>query len=136
MAKRYRNFKRLCMSAPVAKVIEAKLVDLTFTEHYQKCFDRGKERAGCYHSLDVARMVAPALKIGARRATLDLPDDPELVRKFVDRLRGFIQNATDTEVKKHRVALAILADEAFAWATRSPLHRLAEAGLELDDAGA
>jgi hypothetical protein len=120
------------------KMVEL-LVDRTLNDHYGQR-EKGSERPGvkcpdpddCRHvesgSLAVARLIEANITIGKKRARLDIPDDPEVVKIMAERLRNFAGRA-----KLAGAAFCRVADVAVAWASRSPLHRLAEAGLELDD---
>lgn len=132
MGKRYRDFKRVTMTASTGQYIVKLLVDKPFEVHYDRCENQG----WCVHdqdpsSLDIARMIEPAITVGTRRAHIDLPDEPKLVKGFADRLRSFTRYQ-DKKMKNVKRAFNRIADEAEAWATRGPLHKLAEAGLELD----
>jgi hypothetical protein len=122
MAKRYRTFKRITMTPKTAEELRNRLVQLTFDHHYMTC---GGDKPTCIHtesgSLDVARMLEPAIHIGKRRARLDLPDNPRLIKILVKRLRAFAKHIAWAGKAFNRIA-----DEAEVWAARSPLERLAE----------
>jgi len=127
MAKRYRDFKRVRLTAKTAKKI-TEIAEKIFNDHYDKC---GAAATSCRHidtgSLGVARLIESKLTISEHRAHLDIPDDPTLARVIAVFLRDFSQTASWA-----KPALQRIADEADAWARRSPLEKLAEAGLELD----
>jgi len=121
MANQYRTFKRISMSAKTAKVLRNRLVDLTFEDHYMKC----DGSTTCYHaesgSLAVSRFLESALRVGKRRAHLDLTEDRELIGALVTRLRDFAPIVLWAGRAFQRIA-----DEAEIWAKRGPLERLAE----------
>jgi len=136
------------------------LVDRTFEDHFGMaicyhcrggiryngtqcvvCLDRGEipkchNKEICPHAesgnLAVARLVESGMTIGKKRARLDIPDEPETVKLLAQRLEGFAND--DSELKKIGAVSVFkkTAEMARKWANRSPLERLAEAGLELD----
>ena len=159
MAKRYRPFKRINLTAKTAKLIYENLVGLTFREHYgmvcaacswavseteEVCRNKGcgatervrKHRScetdECLHTesgtLVIAKMLESGMKIGKKRATLDLPDDKDRLLLFVARLRLFAKEWP----KQVKAAAMRIADDAENYAERSPLHRLAECALDVD----
>jgi len=127
MAKRYRDFKRVRLTAKTAKKL-TEIAEKIFSDHYDKC---GAENMPCRHmltgSLEVARLVESKLTIASHRAHIDIPDDPVIARVTAAIFRDFSQTASWA-----KPALQRIADEVDAWARRSPLEKLAEAGLELD----
>ena len=86
----------------------------------------------CHHikggSLDVARMVEAGMKIGKRRATLDLPFEKGHLLKFVDRLLAF----ADTWPGRVKEAAERIATEVERYANRTPLEVLAECAIDMD----
>ena len=138
MAKRYRSFKRVNLTAKIAKVMVDLLVDRTFKDHFLN--RRCSEWASCSHtdsrSIEVARLVESGMTIGAKRAHLDIPSE-ELDVKFptakvlAERLLAF---AHHKDVKKVGATTVFLqtAEIARNYAKRSPLERLAECGADLD----
>lgn len=136
MAKRYRDYKRVLITPKTAEKMVELLVDKTLQDHYKRCFSTTgapffDEEVGCHHmesgNLAVARLVESGIKISKKRAYLDIPDDPEVVKHLSDRLESFARRA-----KTAQSAFLRVAEVAHKWAHRSPLERLAEAGLELD----
>ena len=131
MAQKYRTFKRLSMTPVTARRVVELLVDRTLNDHAEKCLKTSLSGQICIHAesgtLAVARLVEANIVIGKRRARLDIPDDPALALRLSERLLGFCTMASNAGIAFRR-----LGNDAHAWATRSPLERLAEAGLELD----
>jgi len=140
VAKRYRTFKRIKLTAKTATLIREKLVDKTFNDHYKKCV--GKEfEPDCSHlesgSLFVARLVEAGINIGKKRATLDLTcphstNDPDghtqTLLAFVWRLRQF-----SLKMKKQtRTACFRVAEIAEDYAKRNAMEVLAEAVVDVD----
>jgi len=70
--RRLKDYLRVNMTAKTATFIREKVVDLTFNDHYKRCADD----PDCCHiesgNLAVARIVEAGIKIGKKRATLDL----------------------------------------------------------------
>lgn len=160
MAQRYRDFKRVCFSAKVGKKMEKLLVDATLEDHYkiveclyckhrgrrfdcEVCGGKGKHQAcdkRCWHehSLPVARLLASKLTVGVKRARLDIPDDPPLAKLLAKVIWDCIVASDTNNLREGRLSgvqrreFKKTATVAEKWAARSPLERLAEAGLELD----
>ena len=131
MAKRYRNFKRVSMTPTTARLITEALVDPVLRQH-ATCHKNIWVAIGeqlCRHEVDmtisVARLIESNMQIGSRRAHLDIPDNPELAMALADGLRRWSWQVGGTSRAFER-----LANESTAWATRSPLERIAEAGIE------
>ena len=140
MAKRYRKFKRIKLTAKTATLIREKLVDKTFNHHYNNCVGDELEPA-CTHvesgSLFVARLVEAGLKIGKKRATLDLTcpystNDPEghiqTLHVFCWRLREFAKPMK----AQTRTACFRIAEIAENYAERNAMEVLAEAVVDVD----
>ena len=127
MAKRFREFKRVRLTSKTAKHLQ-RIAEITLLEHYETC-----RKDECRHvksgNLAVARLIESRLQVSSHRAHIDIPDDPQLAQSLARRLRDFSASAAWA-----RTALICIADTADAWARRSNLERLAEAGLELDEA--
>jgi hypothetical protein len=121
---------RVTMTASVATKLSALLVDRTFKDHYEK-LDSGCSVRPCYHetsrSLDVARLVESGLVIGKRRAHLDVEDNPELVQALSNRIEQFV--SAGFFARRSTGALRRVMYELSRWSERSPLERLAEAGI-------
>ena len=135
MAKRYRDFLRVNMTAKTAKFISAKLVDLTFKDHYEKCADDPQ----CTHilssNLEIARTIEAGLVIGSKRAHLDLACPysttdsqwhTQLLVNISYRLNYFL---VSTLKKQLRVAGERVAKEIRAYADRNAMQVIAEAAL-------
>jgi hypothetical protein len=143
MAKKYRQFKRIRLKAKTAKLIVEKLVDKTFADHQAKCWDEENERfdPDCGHhrrgSLQVARLIDAHIKIGVKRATLDVPcpharGDADAQIKTLNflavRLRDFGKDLS----AQCRRAWNAAADEIEAYANRNAMEVLAEAVIDRD----
>jgi len=127
VGKRYRKFKRFFMTPATAEMVVKHLVDKTLEHHARNCGGRGDCGHATSGTLPAARVIESGMHIGKRRAHLDIPDDPDLAEIISARLVGF-----SSVVGRAGPAFRRIAEEVLAWAHRSPLHRLAEAGLELD----
>jgi len=144
MAKRYRPFRRINLTAMAARKIREKLVDKTLEDHYSKCVpvkDEGYKdyESDCPHqfpgrSLDVARLVESGIEVGKKRGKLDVPcpyttSDPKdhiaVLVKLADRLRSFGM----TEPRNMAKAFSRAADEVDAYAHRTEMEVLAEQAL-------
>ena len=133
--KRFRDFLRLNMPAKTATFLVVSLVDKTFNDHFKKC-DPARAKRGCGHtdsgSLQVARLVEVGMKIGTKRATLDLPcpyslSDPqeqiEVLKDLAKRIDAFSEN----EKFQRRSACLRMRDEVLAYANRNAMQVIAEA---------
>ena len=161
MAKRYRTFKRVRMTARSAQAIVETIVDRTFDDHFAmvcgQCSKPSKEKfcrhcemiterkwkarscqiGKCTHvesrNLDCARLIEAGAHIAKTKGYIDLPpDDPELLRLLAARIRSFVGTAG-----KAASAFARVADAAERHARRGWLHQLAECALDhfRDDLG-
>lgn len=143
MAKKYRQFKRISLKAKTAKAIVEQLVDKTFNDHANKCWVKNYERfdPDCGHhkrkTLQVARLIESNIKIGVKRATLDIPcpyaqgdaeDQIKTLNIMVIRLRAFAQHQTT----QCRLAWEAAADQIDAYANRNAMEVLAEAVVDKD----
>lgn len=140
MAKRYRTFKRINITAKTATLIREKLVDKTFNDHYKKCVNESFD-PDCSHvesgSLFVARLVEAGIKIGKKRATLDLmcpysTNDPEghvqTLLCFSWRLREFSKKMK----QQTRAACFRVAEVVENYAKRNAMQVLAETVVDVD----
>jgi hypothetical protein len=135
MAKRYRDFLRVNMTAKTATFIREKVVDSTFDDHYAKCADD----PDCHHiesgNLDVAREVEAGIKIGKKRATLDLAcpysqSDPPKQAKLLENVANRIFSFADGAKKRQLIAACTrVAREIEIYAHRNAMEVLAEASL-------
>jgi hypothetical protein len=136
--KRVRDFKRIAMTAKTAKFIED-IADKTFTAHARQCDEVDPaDMDGCPHeqsgSLPAAQLLARGLKIGKKRATLDVKcpyslDDPQerirILKILAKRMRAFLTG----EKRQLRDAVNRIADEIEAYADRNAMQVIAEAAL-------
>lgn len=133
--KRYRDFLRISMTAKTALWIEKNLIDKTLKDHYDKCAD---PTLGCHHqtshSLAVARLLESGLKIGKKRATLDLPcpystETPRVqCAHYASAARRIISFSTK-EKKQLRAACVRICAEITIYANRNAMQVIAEAAL-------
>lgn len=131
MAERIREFRRLAMSAKTAQVI-VELGRRTDADHRAKCADID---GPCPHdggNLAVADLIRNSIKIGQKRATLDLPDPYasddfamgiKVLHLFAERVKIFARR----EKQQTTTALERIAEEAIHYANRNPLEVIAEA---------
>ena len=139
MAKRLRDFKRVAFTAKTGEILRECLVDKTFNDHFGgKCGDESPckhERSG---TLAVARLVESAIRIGEKRATLDIPDpyctpDYEVtirvLKQLAERVRQFAGSSVVTK-NQQKNALTRLAEEIQSYAERNPLMVLADIAAE------
>jgi hypothetical protein len=132
--RRHRDFLRISMTAKSARVIQKFVVERTLEDHAAKCVGR----ENCPHdNLPGSRAVDVGLKIGKKRATLDLQcpytfDEIEqqnahisMLKKLADRIKGIAQ------LQKEQVQDALLRvhDEIVTYADRNPMVVIAEAAL-------
>lgn len=142
MAKRLREFRRFALTAKTGELLRSDLVDKTLNDHYgsTKC-EHPDSSEPCVHersgSLAVARMVEAGIKIGEKRATLDVPDPYcvsdtsgtiKTLRTLAHRLRSF----AGAWKRQQQIAATRLADEIEAYADRNPLTVLADYATEAD----
>ena len=141
MAKRFREFRRIKLTARVARFIQEALVDKTFNDHYSKCDGDDED---CYHhesgTLYVARLVEPNLRVGAKRGYLDIPcpwyqPSPEdhigLLDILVARLRNFAENTKDLNPRTKAFVLQV-CEEIDAYAHRNAMEVLAETVVDVE----
>jgi hypothetical protein len=133
MAKRYRNFLRVSMTAKTATFLREKVVDKTFNDHYDRCADD----PDCHHhesgNLAVARTIEAGIKIGKKRATLDLAcpfsqsvplKHSLLLEDIASRIAEF---AVFAKKKQLRTACDRVVDEIRRYARRNAMEFIAEA---------
>lgn len=136
--KRFRDFLRLNMPAKTATFLVVSLVDKTFNDHFKKCMGLPLTNgiAMCSHegsrSLHVARLVEVGMKIGTKRATLDLPcpyslADPQEQIVILKILAKRIDEFSTSEKKQRRSACLRMRDEVLAYAERNAMQVIAEA---------
>ena len=141
MAKRLREFKRFALTAKTGELLRSCLVDKTFNDHFSvgKC-EAADALGPCIHersgTLAVARLIEAGIKIGTKRATLDIPDpycgggDPakqvKVLKQVAERMRAFAKS----QKRQQQKAFTRLADEIDTYADRSPLVVLAEIAAE------
>jgi len=137
MAKRrYRDFLRIAMTAKTGTFIRESLVDKTFNDHFTK--KQCDASASCIHietsTLMVARTVEAGIKIGTKRATLDLrcPYSMEnslnqvlLLKILATRIEAFSMD----QKNQLQVACIRIAEEIYKYADRNAMQVIAEAAL-------
>jgi len=127
------------MTPKVARLLIEYLVDRPFKDHYAK-LDTGCSVRPCVHeesgSLNVARVLESGFTLGKRRAHLDVPDDSEMVKVLVGRMVMFTDTFRWSQPTKYASrsvgAIRKMAKDLLKWSNRTPLERLAEAGIDLD----
>jgi hypothetical protein len=145
VAKRFREYKRIKLTAKTAELIRERLVDKTFDDHFvkKKCAIDPTGLTQCSHqssgTLDVARLVEAGIKIGKKRATLDLAcpystnnatKHAYLLKQLATRLRMF---ASAEKMKDQtRTAFNRAANEIQAYAERNAMEVLAEVMVDSD----
>ena len=134
MAKsRLRDFRRVSFTAKTGELIRELLVDRTMKDHYTQ----GKCDTTCHHiaTLPIARLIEANIKIGKKRATLDIPDPYcsgddaatiKLLKETAERLRQFAGG----QKQQQQTAFTRLADEIQSFAERNPLMVLADIAAE------
>jgi hypothetical protein len=149
MAKRLRDFKRISFTAKTGELIREALVDKTFHDHFKsgKCHkamrskQMGQVIEPCIHetsgTLAIARLVESEIKIGTKRATLDIPDpyctaDADATIKLLGQLAGRLMSyAAIANLKSQtRDAIQRIGEEVQLFADRNPLVVLAEIAAE------
>ena len=136
MAKRFRDFRRLAMTAQTANWIMENIVDSTFKDHYDKC----EEGVLCYHlefnTLGVARMLESGFKIGKRRATLDIhcpwsQSDPVAHKKLLlDTCERFADFSVKKLTSRKQKVIERLVEEIRTYANRNEMQVIAEAASD------
>lgn len=141
--KRVRDFRRFSLTAKTAKFLEESLADKTFSAHQRMCV-RGREvkwpveAETCVHevsrSLDVAQLFARGLKVGEKRATLDLQcpyslDDPQDRIQVYEIMAGRMRDFAKGEKRQLAEAIHRIAKEIEAYAHRNAMQVIAEAAL-------
>lgn len=136
--KRVRDFRRISMTAKTARFIRSNLIYKTVDHHVAHCEETPEWLDGeeCKHerskSLPVAHLLAHGLKIGKKRATLDIQcpystDDPEkqvkLLKHAANRLIFFVDN----EKRQLQDAMRRISDEILDYANRNAMQVIAEA---------
>lgn len=162
MAKRVREFKRISLTAKTAEAIRKMIVDVTFDDHYRrvcilcdisftpkkgychKCGGAGdrtrhpecEQGTSCIHvksgSLQVARLIEAGIKVGKKRATLDIPcpyssGDPNEAIITLLNASGRIILFAASEKKQLRLACERVAGEIKVYANRNAMEVLADA---------
>ena len=140
--KRLRDFRRVAFTAKTGELLRELLVDKTFKDHFSKC-DLTKGSKPCSHkksgTLGVARLVESAIKVGEKRATLDIPDpyctpDYEVTIRLLEqtatRIRSFADSRLAVTKRQQRESLTRLAEEIQSYAERNPLMVLADIAAE------
>ncbi len=138
--KRYRQFRRVKLTAKVAKQIQDSLVDRTFNDHAKKCWDS----TDCHHvtegNMDVARLVESGISVGKKRGYLDVPcpymaspnPKPEKSIQVLDclvtRLRAFAGAEKNPRTKE---AMLRCAQEVEDYAHRNIMEIMAEQVVDL-----
>jgi len=145
MAKRYREFKRINLTAKIARFVRESLVDKTFNDHYAKCHPDLDTFPVCSHtvsqSLQVARLVEAQITVGKKRGYLDIPcpwfqANPQahinLLDTLVSRLKSFAE-----KIKNPRTQAATLriCEEVDAYAHRNAMEVIAEQVVDVDFEG-
>lgn len=129
--KRARQFLRLSMTAGVATVIYDFVVSKTFNDHEKKC---GSEPCPHSSNLPGSRQVEAGIKIGVKRATLDLPcpystHDPEAQIQMMERLAWRIQEIGKTQGLQTAEAMYRVCGQIISYARRNPMVVIAESSL-------
>lgn len=141
--KRVRDFRRFSLTAKTAKFLEASLVDKTHEAHQRMCVHKKKvkwpvEAEDCIHrisrSMDVAELFARGLKIGEKRATLDLQcpyslDDPQDRIQVYEVMAGRMRDFAKGEKRQLADAIHRISKEIEAYAHRNAMQVIAEAAL-------
>lgn len=136
MAKRIRDYRRFSLTAKTAKFLEASLVDKTFEAHQRMCDPDATE--DCIHrisrSMDVAELFARGLKIGKKRATLDLQcpyslDDPRDRIQVYEVMAGRMRDFANGEKRQLVDAVNRISGEILKYARRNAMQVIAEAAL-------
>lgn len=141
MAKRYREFRRINMTAKIGSFLEEHLVDRTFKDHFEKCDPDNDE---CRHhesgTIHVARFVEPNLTVGKKRAYLDVPcpwltkKEPEEFIELLDHVAERLRSFTKQHGKNSRTqgVLYGIAQEIEDYAHRNAMEILAEQAVDVD----
>jgi hypothetical protein len=144
LAKRYREFRRINLTAKVAQFIRESLVDKTFNDHYTKkrCVVDPTGLTLCPHeqsrSLHVARLVESQITVGKKRGRLDVPcpystNNPDdmirLLETLVYRLRDFSKKL---KVARTRGAVLDVCKQIDDYAHRNAMEVLAETVIDVD----
>jgi hypothetical protein len=128
---------RFTTSPAAARTIVEYMVDIPLKQHYSKCASLGIED-DCHHvesgRLEIARRIESGMRIGTRRAHLDLPDTankPE-EKKLYEALISYLDNL---RLKRSGKRIERLAADIEVWMNKSPLERLAEVAqkIKLDE---
>jgi hypothetical protein len=139
--RRFREFKRINLTAKTAKLIRACLADKTFNDHYKKCSLDPTGLTLCSHqqngNLAVARLVEAGIKIGKKRATLDVPcpystSDAEAHVQVLDRVVARLHAFSKNMKGQTRAAFLRAAAEIDAYAHRNAMQVLAEAVVDVE----
>jgi len=141
MAKRrYRDYLRVNMTAKTGTFIRESLVDKTFNDHFtkNKCVLDPGCLTMCSHeesgTLLVARTVEAGIKVGKKRATLDLacpyslPEPHKqvwLLKHIAQRIEAFSKD----EKRQLRSACVRIVEEIRKYADRNAMQVIAEAAL-------
>ena len=136
MAKRYREFRRINLTAKVAAIIRKCLVDRTFDDHFGKCRDLND----CAHhhngNMAVSRLVEAGITVGKKRGYLDvacpysLENPDRQIRILSDLYRRLTAFATSEKNPRTRKAMLRAAQEIIDYATRNAMEVLAETRVD------
>ena len=159
MAKRYRTFKRVRMTANSARMIVDLLADRTFQSHFaMECVRCGSgpqpadneycesceretdwsqvyecSRRSCAHvsqrTLEIAQLIENGAHISKTKAYIDLPGD----QPDLLRLLAERLRSFGKRAGKSKNAFYRLADDAEHHARRGWLHQLAECALDINE---
>jgi len=137
MAKRrYRDFLRIAMTAKTGTFIRESLVDKTFNDHFTK--KQCDPNVPCVHvetgTLAVARTVESGIKVGTKRATLDLRcpysmKNPLKQVLLLKNLASRIEAFSADQKNQLQTACARIVEEIRKYADRNAMQVIAEAAL-------
>ena len=138
--RRYRDYLRVNMTAKTGAFIRKSLVDKTFEDHFtkKKCALDPTGLTLCSHessgTLLVARTIEAGIKVGKKRATLDLScpfslaephKQVRLLKHIAERLESFSKD----EKRQLHSACARIVEEIRKYADRNAMQVIAEAAL-------
>lgn len=138
MAKRYREFRRINLTANVAGIIQENLVDKTFNDHLKKCWNS----EDCCHiesgNLAVARLVEVGITVGKKRGYLDIQcpyslSDPKGHVKALAHMAYRLSAFAKTEKNpRTRTVMERVAEEIDNYAHRNAMEIIAEQVVDVD----
>ena len=137
MAKRrYRDYLRVNMTAKTGTFIRESLVDKTFEDHFTKKKCAPDEVCGHVESgtLSVARTIEAGIKVGKKRATLDLAcpyslPEPHKQVRLLKHIAQRLEDFSKTEKRQLHTACARIVEEVRKYADRNAMQVIAEAAL-------